>query len=76
MLCTREHQTFQGLVAWLVRNGWVKRTKTGQRHFATVLTLTARAWALRELEAVVATPVTPTVPTGSVLVKMEQGDYV
>ena len=27
-------------------------------------------------EAEVATPVTPTVPTGSVLVRMQQGDYV
>ena len=76
MRCTMDYRTFQGLVEWLVRNGWVKRTKTGQRHLATVLTFTARAWALRELEAEVATPVIPTVPTGSVLVRMQQGDYV
>ena len=74
-LCGMEYRTFQGQVAWLVRNGWVKRTQTGQRHFATVLTLTAPAWALRELEAEAAKPVTPKLPKGSVLVKMAQEDY-
>ena len=74
-LCAMDYRTFQRQVAWLVRNGWAKRTQTGQRHFATVLTLTAPAWALQELEAEAAKPVTPKLPKGSVLVKMAQEDF-
>ena len=74
-LCGMEYRTFQGQVAWLVRTGWVKRTQMGQRHFATVLTLTAPAWALRELEAEAAKPVTPKLPKGSVMGKMEKEDF-
>ncbi len=70
-LCAMDYRTFQGQVAWLVRNGWVKRTQTGQRHFATVLTLTAPEWALR----VKVKPKKPKLPKGSVLAKMMQDDF-
>ena len=74
-LCAMDYRTFQRQVAWLVRNGWAKRTQTGQRHFETVLTLTAPEWALHELEAEAAKPVIPKLPKDSVLGKMEQKDF-